>query len=91
MGKGWNIFFGIWGILSSLIGFIFALLIGLTAISYELFSFIALIIFGLVALLSAIYSFKDRKWAKFGVIISFVVILIVLYNLFSIVIELFLL
>ena len=92
MGKGLNILFGILGIVAALAGFIFALVIGLTAsISYELFNFIMLIIFGLAVVISAIYSFKGKKWAKFGVLISFVVILIILYNLFSMAIELFLL
>lgn len=91
MRKRWNIFFGILGILEALIGLIFALLIGIVAIDYELFSFIVLIIFSLLALVSTIYSFKGKKWAKISVIISFVVIFIVLYNLFSLGIDLFLL
>lgn len=89
MGKGWNIFLGVLGVIMALVAFIIALFIGLTAINYELVSFIVLVIFCLLLLISAIYSFKDKKWAKLGVIISTVVVLITIYNLFSIVIDLF--
>jgi hypothetical protein len=90
MGKVGGTVLGVIGIFGALIGLIFTLLIGLTAVGYEPFSFLALLVFSLSALVSAIYSFKDKRWAKIGVIISFVVILAVLYNLFSLVINLLL-
>lgn len=89
MGKGWDIFFGIIGVIGALIGLIPALLIGFAALSYAPFSFIILLLLGLLSLASAIYSFKGETWAKVLSSLSFIAILISLYIVFNLVIDLF--